>query len=181
MDRFRCFVLFGLLSTYTVVAFGQKVTAEAGVISFFSDAAIEDIKADNHMVGSLFNLATGDIVFIVKIKDFKFEKALMREHFNEKYMEIEKYPKSTFEGRITGFNPTSSGEQKVKALGKLSMHGVTREVEIPGVFQVKDGKVTLKSNFVVKLADYNIKIPKLIWQNLAEEVDVKIDFTYKSL
>ena len=166
---------------FVSVCEGQKYSSEKGLITFFSDAAIEDIKAENNMVGSLFNATSGELVYIVKIKDFKFEKSLMREHFNEKYMETEKFPKSTFQGKLVGFNPTAHGEQKVRAVGKLNIHGVTRDIDIPGTIEFSSGKAVMKSKFMVKLADYDIKIPKLIWQNIAEQVEVKIDFTYKSL
>src|SRR5689334_4241571 len=89
---------FLFITTFSPAVFGQKFTAEKGELSFFSDGAIEDIEAKNAMVGSLFNTTTGELVFIAKIKDFMFPKSLMREHFNEKYMETEKYPKSTFTG-----------------------------------------------------------------------------------
>ena len=171
-------VIFFMISL-AVETEAQKFTSEKGTISFFSDAALEDIKAENTMVGSLFNATSGDLVYIVKIKDFRFEKSLMREHFNEKYMETEKYPKSTFQGKITGFKANITGEQKVKAVGKLNIHGVTRDVEIPGTVTFANGKVSLQSKFIVKLVDYNIKIPKIVWQNIAEEIEVKIDFTYK--
>ena len=69
----------------------------------------------------------------------------------------------------------------MKAIGKLNIHGVTRDVEIPGTLEFVDGKVNLRSKFIVKLADYNIKIQKLVWQNIAEEIEVKVEFTYKSL
>jgi len=173
-----------LLFVFIVLAsnsHAQKFTSEKGLISFFSDAVIEDIQAENSMVGSLFNATSGELVYIVKIKDFKFEKSLMREHFNEKYMETEKFPKSTFLGKIIGFKANTPGEQKVKAVGKILIHGVTRDVEIPGTLEFINGKIIMKSKFMVKLADYNIKIPKLVWQNIAEEVQVKIEFTYKGL
>src|SRR4051812_28022383 len=99
----------------TGASFAQKFTAEKGQISFFSDAAIEDIEAVNSIVGSLFNGTTGELVYIMKIRDFVFHKALMREHFNEKYMESEKFPKATFQGKIIGYKPNTVGEQKVKA------------------------------------------------------------------
>ncbi len=164
-----------------IVASAQKYVTEAGLISFFSDAAIEDIKAENKMVGSLFNATSGELVYIVKIKDFIFDKALMREHFNEKYMETEKFPKSTFQGKLVGFNPSAVGEQKVSAKGKLTIHGITKDIDIPGTVEFDKGKVKMKSKFMVKLEDYNVKIPKLVWQNIAEEVEVKIDFSYKTL
>jgi polyisoprenoid-binding protein YceI len=103
----------------------------------------------------------------------------MREHFNEKYLESEKFPKSTFQGKIVGYNPGVGGEQKVKAVGKLSLHGITKDIDVPGTIVLSNGKLIMKSNFPVKLSDYNIKIPTIVWQNIAEQVEVRIDFTYK--
>lgn len=168
-----------LLSSFSLSA--QKFSFETGKISFFSDAAIEDIEAVNTTIGSLYNASTGELVYIIKIRDFVFEKALMREHFNEKYMESEKFPKATFTGKVIGFKPQFAGLQKVTAEGKLFIHGVTREIKVPGTVELVNGKLLLKSEFKVKLADYKIEIPTIIWQNIAEEVLVKIDLTYKSL
>ena len=159
----------------------QKFTAEKGQVSFFSDAAIEDIEAVNTVVGSLYNATSGEIVYILKIRDFVFPKALMREHFNEKYMESEKFPKSSFQGKVTGYNPTATGAQKVHAVGKLNIHGVTKDIDVAGTMENVAGKIQLKSRFMIKLADYNVKIPTIVWQNIAEEVEVRIDFTYKPL
>jgi hypothetical protein len=163
----------------SVVVYSQKFTTEKGQISFFSDAPIEDIEAINTVVGSLFNSSNGEIVYILKMRDFIFPKALMREHFNEKYMESEKYPKGTFQGKIVGFLTQETGAQKVRAVGKLSIHGVTHDIDVPGTIENVNGKLHMKSKFMVKLADYNIKIPTIVWQNIAEEVEVRIDFIYK--
>ncbi len=161
--------------------FSQKYTAEKSFVSFFSDGAIEDIAAENTKTVSLFNTATGDVVFSIPIKEFEFDKSLMKEHFNEKYMDTEKFPKSTFQGKISGFQSDAKGEQQATASGKLTMHGVTQEVMIPGTVEVAEGKIVMKSKFIVKLADYKIEITKLLWQNIAEQVEVKIEFTYKPL
>jgi hypothetical protein len=174
------FILLSLL-VVSEVSFCQKYKSERGQINFFSDGVIEDITAENLSVGSLFNATTGELVFIVPIKDFKFPKSLMREHFNEKYMETDKYPKSTFQGKLTGFSSSTQGEQKVKAVGKLTIHGVTRDIDVPGTVEFASGRASMKSKFKIKLKDFNIKIPTIVWQNIAEEVEVKIDFTYKSL
>jgi hypothetical protein len=161
------------------MGYAQKFTTEKGHISFYSDAAIEDIEAVNSIVGSLFNANSGELVYIMKIRDFIFHKALMREHFNEKYMESEKFPKATFQGKLLGFKADAQGEQKVKAIGRLTIHGVTHDIEVPGTAEFTNGKLVMKSKFMVKLKDYNIKIPTLVWQNIAEEVLVTIDFIYK--
>lgn len=157
----------------------QKYTAEKSLISFYSDAPLEDITAENKKATTLFNAATGDLVFSVTIKEFKFEKSLMQEHFNEKYMESEKFPKATFQGKVEGFDLQKQGVQEVKSKGKLTIHGVTKEIEVPGTMEVANNKIMLKSKFMVKVADHNITIPQLVFQNIAESVEVTVDFTYK--
>jgi hypothetical protein len=160
--------------------FAQRFFAEKSQIRFFSDGIVEDISAENTKVTSIFD-AKGDIAFLMSIKDFQFEKKLMQVHFNEKYMESEKFPKASFQGKITGFDPSGSGQQQVKAAGKLSIHGVTKDVEMPGTIEVTGNQLMMKSTFKVKLADYNIKVPQIVWQNIAQEVEVSVDLTYRPL
>lgn len=160
-------------------SFAQKFAATEGYISFYSSAPLEDIKAENRKITSLFNSTTGDIAFSVPINQFQFEKKLMQEHFNEKYMESDKYPRSTFSGKVYSYDPSASSPQNVVAKGKMTIHGVVRDVEIPGTIENKNGMLLMKSKFMVRLADYDIKIPKLMWQNITEQVEVTVELTYK--
>jgi len=164
-----------------LLANAQKFTSEKSYVKFFSDAAIEDITAENTKSSSIFNETSGDVVFSIPIKEFEFAKSLMKEHFNEKYMETEQFPKSTFQGKISGYQSAVSGEQKATASGKLTIHGVTQDVQLPGTIVNANGTITMKAKFMVKLADYKIKIPQLLWKNIAEEVEVTVEFNYKSL
>lgn len=159
----------------------NRFYADKSMVTFFSDGVIEDIKATNNTVTSIFDLTKMDVAFLVKVKDFQFEKKLMQIHFNEKYMETEKFPKSTFVGSITGFNPAKAGVQQVTAAGKLFIHGISRDVKIPGTLEKKGSNLLLRSKFMLKLADYNITIPQIIWNNVAEDVEVELDFTYNPL
>ncbi|MBY0433991.1 MAG: YceI family protein [Cyclobacteriaceae bacterium] len=168
-----------LFCTCTVVVQAQKFIAEKSAVSFFSKATIEDIKADNAKSSSIFNSETGEIAFSFPIKEFKFDKKLMQEHFNEKYMDSEKYPKSTFQGKIIDYQMTGTGAQSVKAQGKLTIHGITKDIDVPGTFEVEGNKITMKSKFMVKLEDYEVPRPQLLWKNIAEEIEISIDFTFK--
>lgn len=176
MKKLQAFIVFFSLSLTLV---GQKYASEKSFVSFFSDAAIEDITADNTKATGLFNAATGDIAFSIPIKEFQFAKSLMKEHFNEKYMHTEKYPKSTFQGKVSGFDPGATGVQQARATGKLSIHGVTKDVEIPGTIEKQGDKLLMKSKFMVKLEDHKITLPQLLWQNIAEQVEVTVDFVFK--
>jgi len=157
----------------------QKYVAEKSFVSFYSHATLEDIKADNLKTVSIFNQATNDIAFSVPVAEFQFAKSLMKEHFKEKYMETEKYPTSTFQGKISGFDFKVKGIQQTKATGKLAIHGVTRDVEITGTVEKQGNKLLMKAKFIVKLEDYNVTIPQIVWQNIAEQVEVTVDFVYK--
>ncbi len=175
---------FALLLIFcaTVQASAQhKYGVETSRLTFFSDGAIEDIRAVNTRVTSIFDGSRGDIAMLVRIKDFQFDKKLMQVHFNEKFMESEKYPKSTFIGNISGFDLGKGGLQRVVAAGKLLIHGVTREVEVPGTLELKGNVLHLKTKFKVRLADFNITIPQIVWQNIAEEVELDLNLTFSQL
>lgn len=164
-----------LIST---VAEAQKYNSVKGSITFLSDAVIEDIAAENTAALAILDASSRQLAFSVPIIEFQFDKKLMQEHFNEKYMETEKYPKATFQGVLSDYSLTNTNPQVVTAKGKLTIHGVTRDIQIPGTFLAdKNGSIKLQAAFVVALKDYNVKIPKLLWENIAEEVNVKIDFT----
>ncbi len=176
----RKMLLIGLLLS-TEIAVCQKFIVEKSHVSFFSDAAIEDITAENEKAASIFNSTTSEIVFSIPIKEFQFAKSLMQEHFNEKYMESEKYPKATFQGKLVDYHSELNGVQEVKAAGKLTIHGVTKEVEMPGLIETSGKQITMKSKFFILLEDYQVPRPQLLWQNIAEKVEVTLEFSYKPM
>ncbi len=174
----------GMLVAGIVISFlshGQKFTSDKSFVKFYSHATIEDITAVNAESSSIFNEATGEVVYSIPIKEFAFDKPLMKAHFNDKYMESDKFPKGTFQGKISGYQPSVTGIQNAMATGKLDIHGVTQEVQIPGTMENVNGVLTMKAKYILKLADYNIEIPKLLWQKIAEQVEVTIEFNYKPL
>lgn len=144
-------------------------------ISFFSEAPMENIDAVNKDGKAILNTKTNELAFVVTIIGFKFKKPLMEEHFNENYMESDKYKTAHFKGQIIGdVDYLKDGEYNVKAKGVLNIHGVDQEREISGVITVKNGTIELNSSFDVQLKDHKIKIPKMVIKNIAETVLVKI-------
>ena len=166
-----CFCLYS-----TVYAVGQKYMAVRSEISFFSAALIEDITARNTSLKSAFDLNTNQIVFSVPINKFEFAKALMKEHFNEKYMESDKYPKATFNGK---FSKSETDNEVTWAEGILEIHGIKQRIKVPGKLVLIGGEASLICNFTVQLADYQIKIPQLLFQNIAEEIEISINIYYE--
>lgn len=158
-------------------SFGQKYMAENGYVRFFSEAPLENIEAVNNDGLSVFETSTGRIAFTIPIKDFEFAKQLMQQHFNENYLESDKYPTSTFSGKIQGYSDMEE-KQELTARGELTIHGVTKEVTIEGEGKKTGDKIMLEASFPVQLEDFNIKIPKVVMFNIAEVVDVTIKFEY---
>jgi len=171
------FLLTGLAGHLT--AQDIFVTKE-GKISFFSKAPLEDINPSSDKLASVLNTKTKKIIFSVNIKTLHgFNAALQEEHFNEKYMHSDKYPKAIFKGEILDdVNLTQTGTYNVKAKGILDIHGVEQERTIDGVITVEEGKINLSAKFKVEVADHKVKIPKLVWEKVAEVVEVAVDITY---
>lgn len=172
-----------IFAFFTLAAFSQeKYISRNGHAWFHSEAPMETIEAHNHQVSSVFNPEDGKMVFQVLVKSFQFEKALMQEHFNENYVESDKFPKATFSGAIIDFeqmNFALEELQEVVVAGTLTIHGVSKEISEKGSLQMIDGKLVAKSSFNIKLADYKIKIPKVVKENISETVDIFIDVAYE--
>jgi hypothetical protein len=147
-------------------------------ITFFSSSPLEDITASNKGAIIVLNTGTGDVQIRVSIINFKFKNALMEEHFNENYMETEKYPNAVFKGKINEkIDWSKDGETKVSVTGKMEMHGVTRDETYEGTVTKKGNDIQINTKFKVKLVDYNIKVPSLYVKNIAEIVDVDVNST----
>ncbi|HRH10062.1 MAG TPA: YceI family protein [Bacteroidia bacterium] len=145
-------------------------------ISFFSSSPLEDITAVNKGAVVVLNTVSGEIQLRISIQNFKFKNSLMEEHFNENYMESQKFPNSIFKGKINEkVDYTKDGENKVTVTGKMEIHGVVKDVTIDGTLTVKGTELALSSKFKVKVADYNIKVPSLYVKNIAEVVDVTLN------
>jgi hypothetical protein len=155
-------------------------SAGSSNVTFFSKAPLEDIEAHNARAQSLINTTTGEIAVKVPVKGFLSENGLMQEHFNENYLESDKYPFATFKGKINeNIDWTQPGTYTVSATGKLNVHGVERDQTIRGQLDVGRGKLQLDAGFTVALADHKIEIPTLLFQKIAETIAVTTRFVYQ--
>ncbi len=166
-------VIGALLSTS---AFAQIYIAKSCEISFFSKTPVEDIAAVNKAAKPLLNIVTGDLQMKIVMTAFVFEKPLMQEHFNENYVESEKFPNAFFKGKINEkIDYTKDGEYKVTATGKLTIHGIEKERTIEGMLTVDKTTITLKSTFKVMFADHGVVIPGLYSGVIPPDTEVKIN------
>lgn len=177
--------LFLALITLSILSFSQeRVFTKNAAVSFFSKALVENIEAHNKNGVTVLDKTTGQIEFSVLMKGFEFEKALMQEHFNENYVESDKFPKAVFKGKITEpakVNFTKDGEYKTAATGILTMHGETKEVTAPVKFIIANGTIAASSEFSVTLSDYKISIPAVVKDNIGKNVTIAVTSQYQAM
>ncbi len=177
----RILFLAALLLSASFVKAQEVYTCKNAQLSFFSSAPIEDIEAVTAQGVSAMNIKTGDIFVKVGIQSFQFKKSLMQEHFNEDYLESDKYPFAEFKGKVvTDPDFSKDGDYPVTVAGTLTIHNVPKTYSVPGTLTVKNGQITATADFKVRLADHNIKIPRLLLKNIAEVVDVKVSAVYSN-
>ena len=154
-----------------------KYLANNGEISFYSHTIIEDITADNDKVAGVIDAASGEVAIIVKMVEFQFVKKLMQEHFNENYVESEKYPKGTFNGSITNnedVDYSTPGTYKVQVEGELTIHGVKKTHSAEGSVEVTGAAIIARTKFLLNPEDFKIKIPKVVRKNIADSMEITV-------
>lgn len=160
-------------------AFGQKFYTKTGKVNFdvTAPSSPERVEAVSHTATCVIDTKTGVMPFSILMRGFNFERALMEEHFNENYMESDKYPKAEFRGVITNnadVNYAKEGAYPVTVKGNLTLHGETKEVVTTGQLLIKGGKILATADFNVVLADYKISIPSLVADKVAKTAKVTV-------
>ena len=159
----------------------QQFYTDKGVTKFDgSKAAFEPIKATNNNSVSIIDSETGQIAAVILISKFEFRLGLMQEHFNENYLKSNVYPKSTFEGKIEDFNVLNLTENVIthEITGNLTIKGVAKKIKTIAEISKLDNQIKIKSNFSVFLSDFGIKVPKIVFKKIDEEVKISLNFTY---
>lgn len=174
-------ILLSLALAFSLGINAQKLSTRNAEVSFFSATPVENIDATNQQVSSILNLDNGQFAFLVPIKAFQFEKALMQEHFNENYMESGKFPTAKFTGEIVDYKKIDlSKDAKFTMVfaGTMTMHGVSQEIKQEVMITVKGSKLSLKSDFNVLASDYGVEIPAAKADNISNSLAVKVSATY---
>ncbi|MGF6926202.1 polyisoprenoid-binding protein YceI [Chitinophaga sp. W2I13] len=173
-------LIFAVALLPVVTASAQDVySCKNTRLSFFSSSPLEDIEAKTDKGASALNTKTKEVFFKVPISSFQFKKKLMQEHFNENYLESDKYPFAEFKGKINESPEFSKdGTYPVTITGTLNIHGVEKSYTAKGTITAQGTTLTAVSTFNVRVADHGIKIPSLVVQNVAEVVAVTVNAVY---
>lgn len=158
----------------------QKYLTREAYIKFYGSTPLENIEAVTNQASSVIDASNGNVVFQVLLNSFTFEKALMQEHFNENYVESEKYPKSVFKGKIKEeIDFSKAGEYNVTLVGTMSLHGVEKEVTTVATLIIEKEGLKLSAEFDMVPEDYDIPIPGAVRDKIAEKMAVTVKAAYK--
>lgn len=172
-------LFFAVVALFCLPAYSQIISTNKAQVSFFSKTPLEDIEAKSVSGNSVIDVKSGKIIFRVSNRSFNFPKKLMQEHFNENYMESEKYPVSEFKGTLSSpIDLAKDGLTKMDVDGTINVHGVTKPCKAKVDIVVSKGTVSATSSFKIIIADHKIEIPTLVFKNIAEQIDVRIQATY---
>lgn len=184
MNMKTVFSLLICLGLHTWVMAQDKYFTRNGEVDFFSSAPLEDIRAENKGAMCVLDLNTGNVEVSLLIASFSFKKALMQEHFNENYMESGKHPKATFKGvieDIQNLDLKKAETQTFNATGSLTIKGVEREVSTSVSLKPVNSGMEAQTTFIVKPEDHEIKIPAVVRDNIAREIEVTVSMNLQPL
>ena len=162
-------VVFYLIFSLFAIQEENRYIIESSSIEFYSYAPLEDIEAVNTESVGAIDLSTGEFIIKIPVSSFEFPNKLMQKHFNDSYLETDRYPECIFRGKLEGDN----------AIGEITLHGITKKISVPVIMSNSVEKVTVDTEFKIALKDHKIKVPRLLFQNIAEEIEVKVTSSFK--
>lgn len=166
---------FCLLATLPLLS--QIRLTQTGFVTFSSNAPLEFIQAESNELQGAIDPVKNTFAFSLRMISLNgFNSELQREHFNEKFIESRFYPKATFSGKlIERIDFSQNGTYEVRAKGVFEVHGIQQERILRATLTISDDTWSVKSNFKVLVIDHDITIPQVVFQNIAEEIDVAIE------
>lgn len=155
--------------------------ARDGKAYFLSDAPLEMISATSNSLSGALNISERNFSFAIPVNSFEgFNSSLQKTHFNTDYLEADVFPKATFKGKIIEeIDLGVPGKHRIRAKGKLNIHGVENDRIIRCDVEVKPGSIQIVAKFTVFLDTHEIKIPTIVNQKIAQEIQVEINLELK--
>ncbi|MCK8141178.1 YceI family protein [Flavobacterium sp. I-SCBP12n] len=178
----RKITILALLLIATVTSGQEKMVSYDGIINFEASIPLfEEVKATNNKTTCVLITKTGEIMCLVSIKDFKFKRNLMEEHFNTNYIESDRYPRATFKGKIEKFDLKNVNTDRTtyQINGKITIRGLSKKILIKGTLKKTENGIELISAFPLNTDDFNIEIPFVVRTKISKTVNTQIACIFK--
>ncbi|MDR7372101.1 YceI family protein [Flavobacterium aquidurense] len=178
----RTTLLILLFSAFSLFAQEKFITNTATVNFEASVPLFEEVKAVNRSVAIVLEPKTSAFICTVVVKDFRFKLDLMQEHFNDNYMESNRYPKAVFKGKIAKFDlkDITEIEKEYTIKGKLTVRGKSKEVEVKAFLKKVNDGILIHSDFPISITDFNIELPKEIEAKISKTANTDLTGVIRS-
>lgn len=172
-------LVLALLLMVSASVSAQKYFTKTGTTEFKASVdAFEPVEAINKSTTIVLDVSNGNIAGLLFVKAFHFEIALMQEHFNENYMDSDKHPKATFKGTLEGFSMDKllDSDTEFNLKGTLTIRGIVKKISTTVRINKQDEAITLKAEFSVQPQDFDIKIPSIVREKIAESINIALNY-----
>lgn len=173
MKSYFKIILIGLFIGFTAFLQAQVLSFHHGKVAFYTSSMVSDIDAISEEVAVKLDLSTGTVDIKIPIQSFEFEYEMMQDHFNEEYLESDKYPDATFQGKVTQDLSNIVEKQEIDVSGALTIHGVSKEITFKATIEQKEGFTLVKCKFPIVFKDFKVEEPSILTKSVATDVEVK--------
>ena len=185
MKLLKFILVFLIISCFT---YGDEWHVKKGydnLVKFTSSTIVLDFDGTtNNIDGYIYwegkELFTGknEIYFEVPLNTVKTGIGKRDRDMREDVLETNLWPITYFKGNIVNVKQNKNqNKYTIKVKGKMFIHGVEKELEIPGDIKIENEIMSVTSNFSVFLKDYNIEAPSLLaFIKVAQEIKLNLNF-----
>lgn len=164
----------------------RKLTHKQGKVEFKLHAPMGDIHAANDDIAGFIDTESGRLSYQVNVSGFRFiTESVPAEinttttaRFQDYYLETEKYPDAVFDGHIRNLKAvsfTTDGIYPVLVEGHITIHGERKEIAEWSVLEVRGNQLVFKTDFVLTLSDYKLRVPEFVKHIFFKEVEVAVE------
>ena len=179
MSRISTLLATALLFLSASFLSAQTLTLDHGEVEFYTSSILSDIEASSEDVEATIDLDSRAVEVKIPISSFEFEYEMMQDHFNEEYMESDKFPYATFIGTIDKNTSDLTTETEVGVSGNMTIHGVSKEINFIANISESGGFTKVKCKFTIIFKDYNIEEPSVLTKSVAKDVEMKSTLYFK--
>lgn len=168
-----------LTLTASILKRGEVYNSKRGKVALSFDLSLGKMSANTDNIYSILDLNAEAVIFNVDIKSFEFDNPLVEQQFKTVYMEADKFPKTTFVGKLTKkIDLNSRQDQEIEVNGILDMHGINIQRKVSAIVSITDTDIRVRSEFLIKASDHGIEIPAALFADGHDQIKVVLDATY---
>jgi polyisoprenoid-binding protein YceI len=173
-------LLWGMLGLHA--AEYQVDKNAVNMVKFFSEATVESFTGSTAQIDG-YVLWNGDdptleseLYFEVPLTTIDTGIGLRNRHMRDNYLHTDQFPLAIYTGKLSRYEKQNDSTYDVLVEGKMKMHGEENPISAHGTVIHSDKGLRVTALFAIKLTDFKIKIPQLMFMKISETIRLEVDF-----